>query len=178
MAAFKVNLKTEGALFNAANREAIENEEIRAHLTWASKQLEASVAKLTPVNTGATRGSIFSQVRGVAMGHGEAIVSMPVEHAEALESGSKPHWPPSAPIELWVAQKFRDKGGSIRAAVKQTGRSKQAGIRSIAFLVARAISRRGTRAYRMFAKSVASLDPAIKARWQDTVDRIAKRLSE
>ena len=174
----QVKVERTGSLFSETARDAIMNEEVRAHLTWASKQLEASVAKLTPVNTGATRGSVFSQVRGVAQGHGEAIVSMPVEHAEALEMGSKPHWPPMAPIELWVAQKFRDKGGSIRATVKQSGRSKQSGIRSMAFLVARAISRRGTRAYRMFAKSVASLSPAIEARWKDTVDRIAKRLSE
>ena len=181
---FKV--RTEGALFDAGQREAIFREEITAYLTKGSKQLERAIAEKMPVNTGASRGALFSQVRGVAQGRGEAIVSLPVEHAEALESGSKPHWPPRAPIELWVAQRFRDKGGSIRVAVKSVrkrgsresfGDRQAAAIRSIAFLVARKIARSGTKAIRMFARSVTELQPDIDRQWADTVTRIAQRLS-
>lgn len=181
---FKV--RTEGALFDAAQRDAVMKDEITAYLTKGSKQLERAIAEKMPVNTGATRGALFSQVRGVAQGRGEAIVSLPVEHAEVLESGSKPHWPPRAPIELWVAQRFREKGGSIRAAVRSVRKRgsretfadrQSAAIRSIAFLVARKIAQRGTKAIRMFARSVTELQPDIDRQWAETVTRIAQRLS-
>ncbi len=180
-------VRTEGALFDAMKREAILKDAISVYLTHSSKQLERAIAEKIPVNTGATRGALFSQIRGVSQGRGEAIVSLPVEHAEALESGSRPHWPPMAPIELWVRQRFRDKGGSIRAAVtsRQPKRSRlsaaarqERAIRSLAFLVARKIAQRGTKAIKMFSRSVTELQPEIDRRWVETVTHIARRLSE
>lgn len=184
MADFKVNLKTEGALFNAANREAIENEEVRAYLVDASKRLERAVFENIPHNTGLTRGALFSAVRGVAQGQGEAIVSLPVEHAEALEMGSVPHWAPIAPLLLWATQRYRDKDGSVRMTVQKMKKDRglknqKAAVRSFAYAVQANIAKRGTRAYRMFAKAKASLAFVLTGpRWQDTLDRIAKRLSE
>lgn len=184
MAEFKFKIKTEGALFNAANREAIENEEVRAYLTDASKRLEKMVFDNIPHNTGLTRGALFSTVRGVAFGRGEAIVSLPVEHAEALEFGSVPHWAPIAPLLLWATQRFRDKGGSVRVIVKKVQkdrglRTQNSAVRRFAYAVQANIAKRGTRAYHMFAKSKASLELVLLGpRWKDTVDRIAKRLSE
>lgn len=183
----KVRVERTGSLFSATAIEAITGEEIKGYLTEASKRLERAIAEKIPVNTGVSRGALFSEVRGIAQGRGEAMVSLPVEHAEVLEMGSKPHWPPMAPIELWVRQRFRDKGGSIRAAVKETRRSgsratfgdrQDRAIRSIAFLVARKIARSGTKAIRMFARSTAELQMVIDTKWQATVDTLAKRLSE
>lgn len=172
-----------GNVFKGDIRNQIIADELRAYLTTSSKMLEAEVSKRIPVNTGATRGALFSSVRGTAVGRGEAVVSLPVEHADVLEFGSKPHWPPMAPIELWVRQRFRDKLGSIRLAVKsmkQTSGATQArAIRSLAFLVARAIARRGTKALHMFAAAERGLKPAIiGSMYDEMLKKIARRLGE
>jgi len=172
-----------GRFWRDSERDAVMTEELRAYLTASTKMLEAEVAKRIPVNSGVTRGALFSAVRGITQGRGEAVVSLPVEHADALEMGSKPHWPPRAPIELWVRQRFRDKLGSIRVAVKSmkkaAGSSQERAIRSLAFLVARAISRRGTKAHHMFSEAERIFKPAIIGSMYDAmVEKIAKRLGE
>jgi hypothetical protein len=190
----EIKVRTEGALFDASQREAIFKEEITKYLVSGSKRMEAAVALQIPVNTGATRGAVFSAIRGVAHGRGEAFVSLPVEHAEVLEQGSKPHWPPYDPasktfphIYLWVQQRFRDKGGSIRMGVKELRRKgaratfaarQDRALRSLTFLIARKISIKGTRARRMFALTKQAFEPILLREWEDVKAIIARRLSE
>ena len=188
MADLHIRSLLQGSIFDPGERNAIIIEELRAYLTKASKALEAEVATRIPVNTGVTRGALFSQLRGVDMTRGEAIVSLPVEYADAIEFGTKPHFPPIAPIELWVRQRFRDKGGSLRAAVTQA-RSRNtarplrsrtdAAIKSLAFAIATTIARRGTKAHRMFALAQKALERDISlTMWDQTCERIATRLSD
>lgn len=61
--------------------------------------------------------------------HGELVAAAP--HASFVAYGTRPHWPPRAPIEVWAAAKLGD--------------------RRLWFVVARAISRRGTRPHPDFA---------------------------
>mgnify|MGYP000630952051 CR=1 FL=1 len=63
----------------------------------------------------------------------EGKLSTNVIYALVVEHGSRPHWPPRAPIEFWVARKLGVRGKRVRA---------------VAFLVARKIARRGTPAQR------------------------------
>lgn len=178
-----IRIKTEGALFDPALHQGIMTEELTAFLTRSSKALEERVAMDTPVNIGTAKGALFSKVRGVTVQRGTAIVSMPVNYAEPLDEGGKPHWPPRAPIELWVRQRWRDKMGSMRASVKtlhRRGSGKpgiERGIRNLAFLVARKIARDGTKAVRMFTHAQKDLERDITLTWwEQTLSRIAKRL--
>lgn len=81
-----------------------------------------------PSNFGRLRNSLTVDLKS-RTGEVSATVGSNLMYAKPVEHGSKPHWPPLAPIELWVRRKLR-----VPAA-----RSK-----SVAFLVARKISRRGT----------------------------------
>ena len=189
-----IKVRTEGALFDAGRRDTIFKEEITKYLTSGSKRMEAAVALQIPVNTGVTRGAVFSALRGVAHGRGGAFVSLPVEHTEALEQGSKPHWPPYDPssktfphIYLWVQQRFRDKGGSIRVGVKEFRRKgtratfaarQDRALRSLTFLIARKIAAKGTKARRMFALTKQAFEPILFREWEDVKAVIARRLSE
>ena len=81
-----------------------------------------------PSNFGRLRNSLTVDLKS-RTGQVSATVGSNLVYAKPVEYGSKPHWPPLAPIELWVRRKLR-----VPAA-----RSK-----SVAFLVARKISRHGT----------------------------------
>jgi len=95
---------------------------------------EVETAKHTPVD----RGLLKLSVTGQAVDFWPKVIGLLgslVPYAEPVEYGSRPHWPPLAPLELWVRRKL----GVPAAQVK-----------SVAYLVARKISRVGTQGYHMF----------------------------
>lgn len=95
---------------------------------------EAETAQRTPVDQGTLRASEYGRVVDlwpIVEGH----LGSPLAYAEPVEYGAKPHWPPPGPIQGWVHRKL---GLSGKEMVR------------VAFLVARAISRRGTRGHFMF----------------------------
>lgn len=108
-----------------------------AKLTEALSLLEAEIQKKTPYGAGPIhlRDSIFDQV-AVSGQRVSGVVGTPLEHGIPVELGTKPHFPPIAPIQFWVQKKLRIED------------EKQS--RAVAFLIARAISRRGTRGQKMF----------------------------
>lgn len=182
----QINVKKEGAVFDPVQHQAIIIEELTAFLTRSSKAFEERVAMDTPVNSNTARGSLFSKLRGINMQRGSAIVSMPVKYAEPLDEGGKPHWPPIAPIILWVRQRFRDKTGSMRVSVRKvrsriTGRPLKDRNEAAIYRIARAVSwkiyRDGTKAYRMFTHAQKDLERDITLTWwEQTLTRIARRL--
>lgn len=107
-------------------------------ITQAVMLLERAVKLLTPVGAGPIhlRDTIFQkvQISGVAV---SGILGSPAKYGEAVEMGTKPHFPPIAPIEFWVEKKLGITGKSAR---------------SVAFCIARAISKRGTEKAEMFGK--------------------------
>ena len=105
-------------------------------LTEAVMLLEREVKKNTPHGAGPIhlRDSIHGKVR-VAGKKVIGVVGTPMEHGEPVESGTKPHFPPTGPIQHWVERKLGIHG-------------KEAA--SVAFLIARAISKRGTEGAHMF----------------------------
>jgi len=62
-------------------------------------------------------------------------------YAAAVEYGSRAHWPPIAPMEAWAHKKLRVPAKNAR---------------SVGFLIARAISRVGTRPHAFFKPAVDS----------------------
>lgn len=86
--------------------------------------VEADAKRNAPVDTGRLRASIVSEVRveSSAAKTVQGVVGSNVSYAAAMELGSRPHWPPIGAIQTWA-----DRHGLS------------------AFLVARAISRHGTK---------------------------------
>lgn len=85
--------------------------------------IEAEAKERAPVDTGRLRGSIQSRLQPT-----RAFVRANVQYASHVEFGTRPHWPPLEALQPWARRHGFPAG--------RTG----------AFLVARAIARRGTRA--------------------------------
>ena len=121
----------------------------------------ATEAKIrTPVFTGILRAAIGTRVtlgtEAGTLAQGEVFTGAQAPYAEYIEEGTRPHWPPRAPLELWAQRKLGDA--------------------RLWFVVARAIARRGTRAYHMFRDALAQVQPTMQGRMQAAVDRAAARI--
>jgi len=102
--------------------------------TQAMKKATLLVARAAkqnaPVDTGRLRASITPEIRRMTREvHG--VVGSNVKYAPFMELGTRPHWPPVSALEVWAARH---------------GTS--------AYLVARAISRRGIQARRYLQRAV------------------------
>jgi len=104
--------------------------------------------RFAPVDTGRLRASIIPEVRVSGPTQIQGVVGSNVEYAPFVELGTKPHWPPVGALEVWA---------------RRHGTS--------AFLVARAISRRGTKAVKYLERAfdqnisriVGYIDAAVKS---------------
>ena len=125
---------------------------VRTFLLKSVILMEGNVKKETPVDTGRLRASITHKVEPF-----RAVVGTNVAYAPHVEFGTKPHWPPLAALQPWARRHGFPAG------------------RQGAFLVARAIARRGTRARRMFQKGVEESRGQIMAMWNAVGGKIAAR---
>jgi len=108
-------------------------------------------AKLNaPVDTGRLRASITPSVVA-AEDKIQGIVGSNVKYAPYVELGTRPHWPPIAALETWA----RSHGTS-------------------AFLVARAIARRGTKAHKFLQRAFESNQTRIVT----MIERAVKKITE
>jgi hypothetical protein len=111
----------------------------RGRLTEALLLLEREVKRLTPEGAGPIhlRDTIFQRIE--MRGEGAwGMVGTPAIYGESLEYGTRPHFPPIAPILFWVEKKLGLMGKEAKSA---------------AFCIARAISKRGTKGAHMFNKA-------------------------
>lgn len=86
----------------------------------------------SPVDMGKLRASIVPEVKSEGR-EVIGIVGSNVVYAPYVEFGTKPHWPPRAALEVWA---------------RRHG--------TTAYVVARAIARRGTKAHRMLSNALAN----------------------
>jgi hypothetical protein len=118
----------------------------KGRITEALLVLLSEVKKGVPVGAGPIhfRDTIFHRIN---MGEPvTGILGSPSKYGEPLEYGTNPHFPPVAPIQHWVEKKLGYSGKDAK---------------SIAFLIARAISRRGTKGAHMFEKGLTEKETAI-----------------
>lgn len=112
-------------------------EEIATSLQEALSLLEREIKDRMPTGaTGLLRGSVTHQL--IAQARGQEIagkVFSPLSYAAPVELGTKPHFPPIAPLRDWVEKKL--------------GLSKSES-RSVAFLIARKIAKKGTKPQKSF----------------------------
>lgn len=150
------------ALFQGRGAEIVREEQL-GHVQAAVLVVQGEVAPRTPVNVGILRGGVQTDV----VGDGVDVLGRvfnPVGYAPPVEAGSRPHFPPVAPLRLWVQRK------GLASDPQE--------IRSIAFLIARKISRRGTPARFMFKDGLAAARPRVMALFERASRRIAQRLGQ
>jgi HK97 gp10 family phage protein len=92
--------------------------------------IQRSAKQNAPVDTGRLRSSIVPEIRARERSV-TGIVGSNVMYAPYVEFGTRPHWPPRSALEVWA---------------RRHG--------TTAYLVARAISRRGTKAVRFLQRAV------------------------
>lgn len=145
----------------------ITREEMTAGMQEILLLLEREIKDNTPVGVGGAaglRGSITHQIMGTALSGGVGVagkVFTPMAHGLPVELGTKPHFPPIAPIADWVHAKL---------GVPQA----EAG--SVAFLIARKISRKGTKGAHMFEKTFTEQASQISRMLLAALDRVTARL--
>lgn len=123
--------------------------------------VEQGVVNHMPVNSGELRRSPQKLVRGVGLNvEGQYATNSP--YGWPVERGRRPGQPPpTEAIKLWV----------IRRGIA-TGKAAD----SIAYLIARAIGRRGTKGAFMFEKGAEAAAPAVSQVWVKTAERITGQL--
>ena len=124
-------------------------DELQAIGVW----LEGEVKRRTPVDTGALRNSMFSELRvnGKSL---EEMISSPLVYGPPVEYGSKPHFPPSAALKGWARRKLGDENA--------------------AYAVAKAIAKRGTEPHDMFTEAFDANQNALA----DKLERAGIKVSE
>jgi len=126
-------------------------EEKRAVLYEAGLVLEKEVIARTPVGvTGLLRKTIAAQLIG-----DRVEVGTPLEYAEPVEYGARPHWAPLEALELWGLRKL----GDVEAGRK----------------VWYSIAQKGTRPALMFTRGLAASYVKIENILKSVGERIAAR---
>jgi hypothetical protein len=162
------------------------NRELEAAMQASVKIVRDSVFGYTPFAFGTLRNSITGQVVFLAGNEIQGIIGTPVPYAPAVELGSKPHWPPLAPLELWVRRKLGGSGSSLHsqarslaAATRKQGvkgyrtvDAKEQLIYATARAIQRKIARRGTDARQMFRKGFNETQGTVARIFNDALDRI------
>lgn len=125
--------------------------------------LEQEIVVRTPVNTGILRGSIANAIYGKPP-YIEGAVGTPISYGLPVETGRAPgKMPPVDAIEYWV---------------KRKGITEQGQERQVAFAIARAIGRRGTRGAYMFRDGFEAARPRIETLFDDLSGKIVEALAE
>ena len=123
--------------------------------------LEREIKEKTPVGAGPIhlRDTIHQKVQ-VSGARVIGIVGTPLKHGVPVEMGTRPHFPPLGPIQLWVEKKLGYEGKEAK---------------SVAFLIARAISKRGTKGREMFGSAFEDNESRLRDILGTIPDEIARR---
>jgi hypothetical protein len=111
----------------------------------------------TPVFLGQLRGSYYTQVAGDPVNVTGRVISDLI-YGLPVDQGRKPGPPPPVDaIEYWVRRKLGIDGNEAR---------------HVAYLIARAIGRRGTKAVNMAQKAVNDSEPIKVRLWVDMLNQV------
>ena len=158
-------VKTKGfdqQIQNLKGYDQVATQENRKAMNKAVNQV-VRIGKINaPVNFGVLRAKIHGEVRQAGPGMAIGVVGSYAEHGASLEKGSKPHWPNIESLGLWVRRK-------LRVATKD--------LQNVTFLIARAISKRGTKAQPYLEPAFKDSQDEIKGFFQQALENIVKRLA-
>lgn len=142
---------------------ALTERENEAAMVKSLAVAHGEIAGLTPVNIGNLRGSEVTSIRGEPVNltgnvYTDALYGWPVE--EGRTPGKAP--PPVDAIEIWVRRKLGISDDSAR---------------QVAFVIARAIGRRGTKGVMMFDQGLNRATPDIVQIYTNMADSIVVAMS-
>lgn len=123
---------------------------MREPMQRATLLVSGSARKNAPVDRGLTRASITPSVSSSG-NETTGIVGSNLKSALFMELGTRPHWPPLAALETWA---------------RRHG--------TTAYLVARAIARRGLKARRFLQKALDSNTGKIVRIFNDYVNKVTR----
>lgn len=125
------------------------------------EEIATNVREAAPVATGNLRASVGTEVTpgtdASILVRGQAFTGKQAPYAEFVSTGTRPHFPPIAPLKIWARIVLGDEKAAWR--------------------VARAIAKRGTKANARFAKAIATFPPDTQSRIEAAVGRAAARLT-
>jgi hypothetical protein len=154
------------SLISGRGREvarAVVDEEIKGAMEASLAAVQGEIVPRTPVGaTAILRGGTRTSVTGSGI-ETTGRVFNPVAHAHPVNDGATypNRQPPTAALELWVRRK-------LGVAAEEA--------RGVAFVIARAIKRRGGRAQPFFKNGFAAARPKVHALFNRGLRRIATRL--
>ncbi len=135
--------------------------ELLGTMTQATLLVEREAKDRTPKVTGMTAASISSDAFSVPAGV-VGLVGSSQPTLGFVELGTKAHMPPVEALVPWV-----------RAVLGVDRKSE----RSVAFLVARKIARKGTEPQRPLEKAIAATDGQVLRLFEDAAGRVASHLA-
>ncbi|CAN5439069.1 hypothetical protein BH10PSE18_BH10PSE18_19030 [soil metagenome] len=145
-----------------AEAPAVTRRELLAAMTQATLLVEREVKEGIPRGaTGLTAASVTSDAFSTSAGV-LGIVGSSQPAALFVELGTKPHMPPVEALVPWV-----------RAVLGVDAKRAP----SVAFLIARKIARKGTKAQRPFALALARTEGQVLRMIESAADRIASHLA-
>lgn len=142
---------------------AIIDAELRAAIEAGLQIVRGQVVQRTPVNQGILRQGTQTDITGDGVSLTGRVFN-PTSYAQAVEDGRKPGAPPPppGPIAFWVRRKL--------------GVSNEREASRVAFVIARAIGRRGIKGRHMFRDGIRAAKPAVRALFRAALARIKARL--
>lgn len=141
----------------------IAKQELSAGVLEAQLLLVRELKDAAP--TGATeslRGSISAKEPKVLANSVIGEVGTSIGHALPVELGTKPHFPPLAPLRDWVKSKLDVEAEQVD---------------NVAYMIARKIAARGTEARHFFEDTIKATEGQVQTIFIRSVDRITERLS-
>lgn len=164
MSVSKLHLSFAGldALRNGfAQAPDVTRRELLAAMTQGTLLVERETKERIPKVTGKTAASVSSDAFATAVG----VIGVVGSSQPALlfvEEGTKPHMPPVAALVPWVR------------AVLGVDRKRE---RSVAYLVARKIARKGTQAQRPMGEAAVATESQVLRMFEDAAGRVAAHLA-
>lgn len=157
------NIRFTGANLDAAFARVPEvaAHELLAAMAEADSLLEREVKDLMPTASGVSRASVFSREQALPGGV-IGMVGSAMPQIVYVELGTKPHFPPLAPLEDWVRVKF--------------GFGDDKKVAKVAYLIARKIAQRGTLGVGMFHRTWAKQRPQVEMIFRRATERIVKQM--
>jgi hypothetical protein len=141
-------------LFQGGGAEIVREEAMGA-TEFSVNLLQQTIVPLTPIDRGMLRNGMQTAVYGDRVDeYGRVFNLMP--HALPVETGTVPHFPPVAALEAWAVRKLGQEG--------------------LGYVIARAISRRGTQGAFMFRRGLEACRDRIMVRFDQALQAMARRL--
>jgi hypothetical protein len=162
---YEVSVQVRGPLADSREAVQIMGQEVHRGMATAVAELERRVRARTPggvFKDAGLRGSIAGEVRGRGLDV-RGVVGSPLPYAAVVELGRRAgaKQPPPGALDLWVKRIL---------GVQDTE------VRRVAFLVSRAIARRGIPGRFMFRDALASFRPQLSQIFEEVGAAIARRL--